>query len=230
MEQLGLVPIFTFNIGSFQVLITKEIIWQWVAIVILGISAFLLTRNLNSRKPSKKQVVLEMLYESIEGLVKGNMGDDFLNFVPYVGTLMVYLCVLNLSGLIGIAPPTKCLGVTFGLGLSTFLVLNFTALKRNGVKGYFKAFVKPFTLFLPINIMERIVLPCSLALRLFGNMLAGTILIDLVYNALSKFLWVSGIGIPIILHGYFDIFDGLIQVLVFSFLTMANIKVIAEHN
>lgn len=230
MDELSLVPIFTFNIGSFKVLITKEIIWQWIAIVILAVSAFLLTRNLNSKKPSKKQVVLEMLYEKIEDLVKGNMGDDFLNFIPYVGTLIVYLFVLNLSGLIGIAPPTKCLGVTFGLGLSTFFVLNFTALKRNGVGGYFKAFVKPFALFLPINIMERIVLPCSLALRLFGNMLAGTILIDLVYEFLSNFLWVSGIGVPVILHGYFDLFDGIIQVLVFSFLTMANIKVTAEHN
>lgn len=230
MEQLGLVPIFKFNIGSFQVLITKEIVWQWVAIAILGVSAALLTRNLNSKKPSKRQVALEISYQYIEGLVKQNMGEEFLNFIPYIGTLFLYLCVLNLSGLIGIAPPTKCLGVTFGLGLSTFLVLNFTALKRNGVKGYFKAFVKPFTLFLPINIMERLVLPCSLALRLFGNMLAGTILIDLVYNALEKFLWISGIGIPIILHGYFDVFDGLIQVLVFSYLTMANIKATAEHN
>ncbi|SFU49672.1 F-type H+-transporting ATPase subunit a [Clostridium sp. DSM 8431] len=229
MEQLELIPIFQFNIGSFHVLITKEIVWQWIAIAILGVSAFLLTRNLDSKKTSKKQVVLEMLYETVEGLVKGNMGDDYLSYIPYIGTLLVYLCVLNLSGLIGIAPPTKCLGVTFGLGLSTFLVLNYTALKRNGVKGYFKAFVKPFTLFLPINIMERIVLPCSLALRLFGNMLAGTILIDLVYNALAKFLWISGIGMPVILHGYFDVFDGLIQVVVFAFLTMANIKATAEH-
>ncbi|MBE6047118.1 MAG: F0F1 ATP synthase subunit A [Clostridium sp.] len=229
MEVLDLVPIFKFNIGSFQVLITKEIVWQWIVIAILGVSAFLLTRNLNSKKPSKKQVVLEMLYEYVEDLVKGNMGKNFLDFVPYIGTLMIYLCVLNLSGLIGVAPPTKCLGVTFGLGLSTFLVLNITALKRNGIKGYLKAFVKPFSLFLPINIMERIVLPCSLALRLFGNMLAGTILIDLVYNALQSFFWACGIGLPIILHGYFDVFDGLIQVLVFGYLTMANIKATAEH-
>ena len=229
MGMMELKPIFEFNIGSFQVLITMEILWQWIVIAILGVSAFLLTRNLNSKKPSKKQVVLEMLFEFVEDLVKGNMGVDFLNFVPYIGTLMVYLCVLNLSGLIGIAPPTKCLGVTFGLGLSTFLVLNITALKRNGVKEYFKAFLKPFSLFLPINIMERIVLPCSLALRLFGNMLAGTILIDLVYEALEGFFWASGIGFPIILHGYFDVFDGLIQVLVFGYLTMANIKATAEH-
>jgi len=229
VEVLDLVPIFKFNIGSFQVLITKEIVWQWIVIAILGVSAFLLTRNLNSKKPSKKQVVLEMLYEYVEDLVKGNMGKNFLDFVPYIGTLMIYLCVLNLSGLIGVAPPTKCLGVTFGLGLSTFLVLNITALKRNGIKGYLKAFVKPFSLFLPINIMERIVLPCSLALRLFGNMLAGTILIDLVYNALQSFFWACGIGLPIILHGYFDVFDGLIQVLVFGYLTMANIKATAEH-
>ena len=68
-------------------------------------------------------------------------------------------------------------------------------------------------------------LPVSLALRLFGNMLAATILVDLVYEALGNF----AIGIPIIVHGYFDLFDGTIQMLVFSMLTMIQIKLTAEH-
>lgn len=226
----GIVPIFTFYIGSFKVVICKEVIWQWVAILVLGIAAFLLTRNLNAKKPSKKQVAIELLYTKIEDLVKSSMGDSYLSYIPYVGSLMLYLLVLNLSGLVGIEPPTQSLGVTFGLGLSTFLVLNGTALKRNGVGGYFKAYVKPYPFLLPINILERIVLPCSLALRLFGNMLAGTLLIGMVYEKATEFLWPLGIGAPVILHGYFDLFDGSIQMIVFSMLTMANIKVTADHH
>jgi F-type H+-transporting ATPase subunit a len=76
---------------------------------------------------------------------------------------------------------------------------------------------------LPINIMERVMLPISLALRLFGNMLAATLVVELVYGALPK------IGLPIIAHAYFDLFDGTIQMLVFSMLTMIQIKLIAEE-
>lgn len=226
----GTVSIFTFYIGSFQVVISREVVWQWIAILILGVTAFLLTRNLSYSKPTRKQVALELFYTKIEDLVKGNMGQDYVSYIPYVGTLMLYLLVLNLSGLVGIEPPTQSLGVTAGLGLSTFIVLNATAFKRNGVNGYFKAYVKPYGFLLPINILERIVLPCSLALRLYGNMLAGTLLIDLVYtNAIAHF-WPAAVGAPMILHGYFDLFDGTIQMIVFSMLTMANIKVTADHH
>lgn len=82
---------------------------------------------------------------------------------------------------------------------------------------------------LPLNIMERVVLPISLSLRLFGNMLAATLLIDLIYEALGHFGSLFQIGLPIIVHGYFDIFDGAIQMIVFTMLTIINIKLTTEH-
>lgn len=221
-------PIFSFKIGNFPVIISKEIIFQWIIMLILIIGAYLLTRNL-SRKPNKKQVVLEYIYTTVEGLVKSNMGDNFVSYIPYIGTLAIYLLVLNFSGLIGIKPPTQNLSVTLALGISTFLVVNGTAFIRNGFGGYFKGYVQPYPVMLPINILERIILPCSLALRLFGNMMAATLLIEMLYAALESFTWIAGIGLPIIAHGYFDIFDGAIQMLVFTMLTMINIKITAEH-
>ena len=95
----------------------------------------------------------------------------------------------------------------------------------NFVGKYLVGYMHPFAFMAPINVMERVMLPVSLALRLFGNMLAATILVDLVYEALGKF----AIGLPIIVHGYFDLFDGTIQMLVFSMLTMIQIKLTAEH-
>jgi len=223
------IPVFSFEIGSFSVNIGEAILAQWGIMLILGIGAFLLTRNLK-RKPNKKQVVLETLYTTVENLVKGNMGENFVSYIPYIGTLIVYLLALNLIGLVGLKPPTQSLSVTLALGASTFIVINATALKRNGVLKYMKGLTQPYAFMLPINIMERAMLPFSLALRLFGNMLAATILVDMVYEALESIVWAAGIGLPVIAHVYFDMFDGAIQMLVFTMLTMINIKLTAEHH
>lgn len=222
-------PIFSFNIGNFTVNITSDIVVQWVIILILGITAYFLTRNLQ-RVPSKKQVVLESIYTYVEGLVKDNMGESYIGYIPYVGTLVIYLLCLNLIGVIGIEPPTRTLSVTVGLGLSSFLVINGTAIKRNGLWGYAKGLGEPYLLMLPLNIMERVVLPVSLSLRLFGNMMAATILVNLIYSALGSIAWIAQIGAPIIVHGYFDLFDGAIQMLVFTMLTIINLKLTTEHH
>lgn len=213
---------------GFPLGISSEIVTQWIIMLVLAIGGFLLTRNLKSI-PDKRQAALEKLYVTVESLVKSTMGDSYMNFIPYIGSLIVYLLCLNFTGLIGIKPPTQSLSVTAGLGITTFMTIQYTAIKRNGLLGYAKGYAHPFIVMLPINIMERIMLPVSLALRLFGNMLAATLLVDLVYESLAKVAGVAQIGLPIIVHSYFDVFDGSIQMLVFTMLTMIQIKLVAEE-
>ena len=153
-----------------------------------------------------------------------------MTYLPYVGTLVVYLLSLNLLGLIGIEPPTKNLSVTLGLGITSFLVINGTAIKRNGIGGYAKGLASPYALMLPLNILERVTLPISLALRLFGNMLAATLLISLIYQGLGSINFFAQIGLPIVAHAYFDLFDGTIQMLVFTMLTVVYIKIISDEH
>lgn len=230
MEQVT--PIFTFYLGSFPVNLTWDVVIQWIVIVVLGIMAHLLTRNLK-RIPDKKQVILETIYNFVKNLVYENMGPEYKNYIPYVGTLVIYLIALNFLGIIGVKTPTRTVSVTFGLALTSFVVVNGNALRKNGLLGYLKGLTQPFILMLPINIMERIVLLISLTLRLFGNMMAATILIDMIYKALESIipaLPVTMIGLPIIAHGFFDLFDGTIQMLVFTMLTIINIKVTADHH
>lgn len=222
MEQSPI--IYSRNFGLFTLDISTSIVIQWVIIAILGIGSFLLTKNLKE-KPDKKQAALEKIYDTVKSVVTSTMGESYLSFVPYIGSLMIYLIFLNFMGLIGIKPPTQDLSVTVGLAITTFVTIHYNAIKRNGFGRYLKGYTEPFAFMTPINIMERVMLPVSLALRLFGNMLAATILVDLVYEALGHF----AIGIPIIVHGYFDLFDGTIQMLVFSMLTMIQIKLTAEH-
>ena len=223
-----ILPIFSFEIGNFTLVITQSIIIQWIVILILGIGAFLLTRNLKLR-PTKVQAALEKIYQMLRNLVVETMGEVYESFLPYIGTLMIYLLVLNFIGLVGFKPPTQDLSVTVSFAIVTFLVVNLNAIFKNGITGYAKGYLHPFGAMLPINIMERLVLPVSLSLRLFGNMYAATILVEMVYHALGGIAVVAQIGLPVIVHGYFDIFDGAIQMLVFSMLTMINIKVTGEH-
>lgn len=223
------VILYSFDLFGFPVLITRDIVVQWVVILVLGSLAYILTRNLK-RVPGKKQVALEYMYGTIKNLVQENMGESYLGYIPYIGSLVIYLLVLNLLGLVGVKPPTQNLSVTIALALGTFIVIQYTAIKRNGPLGYLKGYGEPYLAMLPLNVMERIILPVSLSLRLFGNMLAATILLELLYEALGAIGPIAQLGLPIIAHGYFDVFDGTIQMLVFTMLTMINIKLTAEHH
>lgn len=221
-------PIFSPEIFGITIDITSSVIIQWCVILILGIGAFLLTRNLKL-KPNKTQSALEKLYQGIRDLQVGIMGEEYESFLPYIGTLMIYLLVLNLTGLLGVVPPTADLSVTVSLAFTSFLVVNLNAIKKHGIAAYGRGFMHPYAFMLPINIMERFVLLISLSLRLFGNMMAAVVLVELVYHALGSIGMLAQFGSPIIVHAYFDLFDGALQMIVFSMLTMINIKVIAEH-
>lgn len=222
------IPIFSHDFGIFTFDLTAGIVMEWGVILILGIGAFLLTRNLKL-KPDKTQAALEKLYVTMRDFIVNTMGEEYKSFVPYIGTLMIYLLILNLFGLVGLRPPTHDLSITVSFALTTFFVVNGNAIRKNGLIGFGKGLLHPFWPMLPLNLMERFILPLSLALRLYGNMIAAVILLELVYEKLGHIGMLAQLGIPVIVHGYFDIFDGLIQMIVFSMLTMINIKVTAEE-
>lgn len=209
--------------------LTEVIIVQWGIIILLAILAILLTKNLK-KIPDKKQSTVEVIVDFINNIVEDTMGPNTRRFVPYIGTLGIFLLFMNLTGLIGIEPPTKDYSVALALAVITFLVIQVYAIKKNGLLKYFKGYTEPVGVLLPINVMERIMLPVSLSLRLFGNMMAATIIMGLIYKGLSKsLLGFPQLVIPVPLHFYFDVFDGAIQMTIFVMLTMINIKTVSEH-
>lgn len=222
------IPIWSPEIFGYTIDITASIVIQWVVILILCIAAYALTKNLKL-KPTKTQAAVETVYERLRDFIVGTMGEEYESFIPYIGTLMIYLLTLNWIGVIGFRPPTSDISVTASFALLTFLVVNINAIRKNGLLGYGKGLIHPFAVMLPLNILERGLLPVTLALRLFGNMFAAVVLVDLVYEGLGSIAVVAKIGLPIALHGYFDLFDGVLQMVVFSMLTMINIKTIAEE-
>jgi len=222
-------PLWSFNIGPIKIDIVPEVIIQWIIIVIVAAIVIWATRNLKLR-PNKKQVVVEYIYTLLKNVVTANMGEEFLDIIPFIGSLATFLLFMNLTGLFGVPVPTKSFSVTVGMALVTFYMVQYYTIRKYGLKSYFGGYTFPIAIITPINILERIMLPVSLALRLFGNILAATFLVELCYEALGHIGFIPQLGIPIPLHAYFDIFDGGIQTVIFIMLTMINIKMIADHS
>lgn len=227
MEQLE--PLWSFGIGPFTIDIAPEIVIQWAIMLLVIILAIWSTKGMKVR-PGKKQTIVETLYTTLKNAVVANMGEGFTDMIPFIGSLFVFLFFMNFVGLIGLPVPTKNFSVTVGLALITFFMVQYYSISRYGLKSYFKGYTYPLAMITPINILERVMLPVSLALRLFGNILAATVLVELSYEALGSLGFIAKLGIPIPLHAYFDIFDGGIQTIIFIMLTMINIKITAEHS
>jgi F-type H+-transporting ATPase subunit a len=222
------VPLFYLNLFGYKFGVTSSLFIQWVIIGILTILAIVFTRNLK-KIPNKKQNVVEILVETFNKLVKENMGEGYAAYVPYIGTLAMFLLLMNLAGLVGLKPPTLDLSVVAGLALITFVLVQANSIIKIGLGHYFLGYFQPYAGMLPLNLIERFMLPVSLTLRLFGNMTAAIVIMDMVYNALGNIAWVAQLGIPVPLHAYFDVFDGTIQMVIFIMLTMINIRITAEH-
>ena len=187
--------------------VSQSVVVSWIIIAALTLAAILLTRNLKP-VPGRRQLVLEMFVGFINDFSRDIIGKEWKRFAPWLGTVALYITCANLIGLVGLVPPTKNLNVTAALGLSSMVVIYTAAFRVHGIRGGFGQFLKPSPIMLPINIMEIAIRPLSLCMRLFGNVLAAFIVMELVKMV-----------VPVAFSLYFDIFDGLIQTIVFVFLT-----------
>ncbi len=222
---LNALEVFQFNAFNHTFVVTMSVILQWVIMAVLLISVPLLTKNLN-KFPSKKQTVIEMVVNLFNGLVCGNLGSEYRKrFMPFIGTLGIFIVMMNMTGLLGFAPATKDLNVTVTLALIAAVAINATAISTNGLGGYLHSYFKPYPFMLPMNLIEKFTIPLSLCLRLFINMLVGVIFMELIYIAMGHFAFV----LPIPLHFFFDLFVAVIQTYVFMMLTIIFTKTAVEE-
>jgi len=166
--------------------------------------------------PTGLQNVMEFVVETLNGFVNSSMGKHGKKYMNYVGTLFLFVLFSNISGLFGLRPPTADFGTTFSLALITFVMIQYNNIRYNKI-GAFTGLFQPLPFLFPINLIGEIATPVSMSLRLFGNVMAGTVMMALFYGLLPIFV---KIGIPAALHAYFDLFSGAIQAYVFAMLTM----------
>ena len=164
--------------------------------------------------------VVELIVEKLDSMVAGSMGKNAKRFRNYIGTLFIFILVCNISGIFGLRAPTADYGVTLCLGLITFVLIHYNGFKKNKV-GHFTALFKPLPLLFPINLIGEVATPLSLSLRLFGNIMSGTVMLGLWYGMMPLLFT---LGVPVALHFYFDLFSGAIQTYVFCMLTMVYVS------
>jgi len=189
-------------------------------LIILAICLILGT-GLKVVPTTRRQALAETLVNFVNDMVDGSMGTKYRAYRSYIGILIVYVVLCNLISLVGLRAPTADVSVTGTLAIITFFMTQYNRAKTGGVKGYFKAFLDPLPFMLPSNIIGEISNPVSMALRLFGNMVAGMVIGGLIYFALGNVM--PPVFIPAVASLYFDIFSGVIQAYIFTMLTMSYI-------
>lgn len=191
--------------------VPESTVVSWILIAAITALALWLTHNMK-KVPGRKQMVAEMLVGFINNFCKQNLGEHWRSFAPYLGTMGIYLAFANLSEFVGLTPPTKDFNVTAGLAFISVVMIYGASFRINGLKGGFKKFAEPSPIVAPLNVLEIGIRPLSLCMRLFGNVFASFVIMELI-----KIVMPAVIPIPFSL--YFDAFDGLIQAVVFVFLT-----------
>lgn len=215
---------FYWEIGDFS-LHGQVFLVSWFVIMLLLGASFLGTQSIN-RIPESWQNFMETVVEFTSDIAKGQLGESFYRpWVPFISTLFLFIFGCNWAGAVipwkllilpegELAAPTNDINTTVALSLLTSLAYFYAGFSKKGI-GYFKRYIQPTPILLPINILEDFTKPLSLSFRLFGNVLADELTISVLVLLVPLF-----IPLPIMGLG---IFAGSVQALIFSTLAGAYI-------
>lgn len=235
-DELGARIIISFGDGS--VFITESTLWGLIVAAILAVLGIWLGSGLE-KIPKGKQVIAEFIVGWLYKFTDANLGKENRGYAPYIGTIFGFILLGSSLGIFGIRPITASLNVTAALAVLTFLLIQSSAIRTHGVKGRIKEMCEPYPFMFPLEVIEACTLPVSLALRLFGNILGGLIVVEL-WMHLMEYLSSLVCNVPFLravtvlpINAFFDMFEPVIQTYIFTLLTMINlytaIKVTESH-
>jgi F-type H+-transporting ATPase subunit a len=215
---------FYWNIAGFLVH-GQVLIVMWFVVALLLLFAFLGTRD-TDRIPNSWQNFAEATVDFVTDIARDQLGESFYReWIPFIATLFLFIFGCNWAGAVvpwklielpegELAAPTNDINTTVALALLTSFAYFYAGLSKKGL-GYFKRYIEPIPLLLPINILEDFTKPLSLSFRLFGNVLADELTISVLTSLVPLV-----IPLPIMALG---IFAGSVQALIFSTLAAAYI-------
>lgn len=211
---------FYWSIFSYQVH-GQVLINSWIVIFIIVLFSILTTRDLKLI-PEDNQSLAEFVVEFVRDIAKTQIGEkEYLNWVPYLGTLFLFIFVSNWSGALipwkifelpngELGAPTNDINTTAGLAILTSISYFYAGISKKGLN-YFSKYVQPTPILLPINILEDFTKPLSLSFRLFGNILADELVVAVLVSLVPLV-----VPIPLIFLG---LFTSGIQALIFATLS-----------
>ena len=192
--------------------IKESVVVTWIIMAVIVALCIIFVRNLKVENPGKGQLLLESAISTGQNFFEDVMGKENRKYIPYLLTVLIYIGISNIIGLFGFKPPTKDLNVTAAIAIMSMILIEYSGIHKNGVKHWVKHFAEPVPFVAPIMILEIVIRPLSLCMRLFGNVLGAFVNMELLKTVVP-------VLVPIPFSFYFDIFDGLLQAYVFVFLT-----------
>ena len=227
--------------------ISETMVVSWIVMLVITGECIWLTHDLKEENISKRQAVAELLVETANKFVVGNMGEKFRYMIPFVAALFATSVVSNLISLVGLRSPTSDLSTEAAWAVVVFIMITAQKIRTSGFGGYLKGFTQPIPVMTPFNVLSELATPISMACRHFGNILSGVVINALIYGALAlasaKLLGlipgvvgnvlsqipILDVGIPAVLSVYFDWFSGVMQAFIFCMLTVMYIANAAEE-
>ncbi len=227
---------FTVPLPLQDLTITESQINSWLVMITLLSLCLYLTHGLSVKAVTRRQHAAEWIVTTCQKMVRGNMGEYFSGFAPFIASIIALSAFSSLLSLLGLYPPTSDLNVVAGWAILVFLLITYYKMKCGPVR-YLKSFAEPVALLAPMNVISEIATPVSMSFRHYGNVLSGTVIGTLVaagLQGLSSLVlgWLPGflgdipflqVGLPAILSVYFDLFSGCLQAYIFAMLSMMYI-------
>ncbi|GAB2991640.1 F0F1 ATP synthase subunit A [Nocardioides montaniterrae] len=186
-----------------------------------------LTKQTNDHVPTKLQIIWESVVDQVNKQVEDNLGKVHPYVAPLAISLFFFILIANWLELIPsefhigktnyhvLPAPTADTNLTYAMAIFAVISVWVYGIKKNGL-GYFKHFVQPYPVLLPLTVLEELVKPVTLALRLFGNIFAGGIMLALI----AAIPWFAGMPIANVAWKMFDMVIGGLQAFIFALLTV----------
>ncbi|MBU0656705.1 MAG: F0F1 ATP synthase subunit A [Gammaproteobacteria bacterium] len=193
------------------------IITTWLLMVVMGGGSWLLTRKLsNAIHIPRWQHVLEVVVLGIKSQIEEVGLAQSRRYLPFIGTLFLFVVVANLAAIIpGYEPPTGSLSTSTALAICVFIAVPLFGIREIGVLGYLKSYLHPTPVMLPFNIVSEISRTLALAIRLFGNIMSGGMIIAILLTITPFFF-------PVVMHAL-HLLTGMVQAYIFSILATVYI-------
>ncbi len=207
--------IVIFTIAGWSV--NATIVVTWLLMALLTIASWLITRQLSSDENlSRWQNLVEVLVSGLRNQIAAVSRQSPGPYLPFVGTLFIFILAANLLHLVpGVIPPTGSLSTTAALALCVFIAVPVFGIAREGLTDYLRQYIRPTPLMLPFNVIGELSRTIALAVRLYGNIMSGTVIVGILLS-LAPFLF------PVLMQ-LLGLITGVIQAYIFAILAMVYI-------
>lgn len=197
--------------------LNATIVFTWTVMALLVLGSWAITARLSEAETvSRWQVMLEVIVSGIRDQIEEIGADDPERYLPFIGTLFLFIATANVLGVVpGYQPPTGSLSTTVALAICVLIAVPLFSIGDRGLSGYLRAYLRPTPLMLPFNLVSEVSRTIALAVRLYGNVMSGTVIVGILISV-APFIF------PVVMQ-LLGLLTGLIQAYIFAILAMVYI-------